>query len=146
MPATLLVLLAVFALAGCDTRDALFSVLLVRPAFTGDAVLPPDPPAETVRLIKSVEEEQAVRQTLGLGGPFTGVDYRSEIVAVIGRPLSREEGEVVIDRVVLRGQHTVEVRSRVEGSQGAAASRYGVAAVAVDRFSDDFTDVRGDFQ
>ncbi len=146
MPALLLTLGALFALGGCDVRDSLLSILEVRPAFSADADAPASEPAERVYAVYSEAEEATVRELFGIDAPFPGVDYRGETVAVVGRPLSTAEGRVEIDRIELRGQREIRVRSRVVGRGGASATRYGVAAVALDRFGDGFVDVRGDFR
>ena len=139
-------ILCLAALAGCDVRDSLVSVLELRPAFTGDARTPPAAPEPLVRIVYSAQEEAVVRESLGIQTPFLGVDYRGETVALVARQVQSAEGHVEIDRVELRGQHQIVVRSRVVGRGGASAQRTGVAAVAIDRFGDGFTDVRGDFQ
>lgn len=146
MPALPLALGALLAVSGCDTRDYLMSVLELRPAVSADASAPPSGSAERAFVIYSDAEEATVREVFGIAEPFPGVDYRAETVAVVGRPLRTAEGRVEIDRIELRGQREIVVRSRVVGSGGGAAARYGVAAVAVDRFGDGFTQVRGDFQ
>ena len=146
MPLILLAFAALLAGAGCDVRDSLLSVLLVRPVFQATTTVSPDPPLERVQLARSATEETALREAFGLGGPFTGVDYRTEVLAVAARPLATAEGRVEIDRVELRGRETVAIRSRVVGRGGASAARLGVAAVAVDRFSTDFTVLEGDFR
>ncbi len=143
LPALLLAVL--LALPGCDVRDSLVSVLEVRPAYSGDAAAPPGASAERVVLVRSAAEEAAVRASFGIAAPFAGVDYRTDVVAVVGRPLPAGSGRLEIDRVELRGQREVVVRSRAVGSSNAPA-RYAAAAAAVDRFSEAFTDVRGDFR
>ncbi len=146
MPALFLALAGLLAVSGCDTRDFLTSVLELRPAASADATAPATGAAERAYVVYSDAEEATVRQVFGIAAPFPGVDYRREAVAIVGRPLRTAEGRVEIDRIELRGQREIYVRSRVVGRGGAPATRYGVAAVAVDRFGDGFTQVTGDFQ
>lgn len=146
IPALLLALVGLLAVAGCDTRDFLTAVLELRPAYAADATAPATGAAERVYVVYSDAEEATVRQIFGIAEPFPGVDYRGEAVAIVGRPLRTAEGRVDISRIELRGQREIYVRSRIVGRGGAAATRYGVAAVAVDRFGDGFTQVTGDFQ
>ncbi len=126
-------------LSGCDVRDSLMSVLLVRPVFTGDAAAG-SPPAALILLLRSPSEEETVRRVYGLGGPFSGIDYRTDVGVFVAREVLTERGQTVIDRVELRGQRTVAARVAVTGSGGAPAQRLSVAVVAVDRFSEAFTE------
>ncbi len=135
-----LLVLALGVLApGCDVRDSLMSVLLVRPVFTGDAAAG-SPPAGVMLLLRSDLEEAAVRGVYGLGGPFSGIDYRTDVGVFVAREVLTERGQTTIDRVELRGQHTVAARVSTTGRGGAPAQRLSVAVVAVDRFSDAFTE------
>ncbi len=131
--------------AGCDVRDSLMSVLLVRPVYQGDATAA-SPPTAPVLLLRSVQDEAAARTAFGLGGPFSGIDYRTDVGVLAAREVSTAEGQTTIDRVELRGQRTVAVRASIVGRGGAPARRLSVSVVAVDRFADAFTETQTDFR
>lgn len=141
-----LALLSLLVLApGCDVRDSLLSVLLTRAVYDGDATAASPPPTQ-ILLLRSAQDEAAARAAFGLPGPFAGIDYRTEVGVLAAREVPTAEGQTAIDRVELRGQRTVAVRAFVAGARGAPTRRLSVAVVAVDRFSDAFTETEADFR